>query len=165
MSARNPVAIIKDAVLSAYRRAYNIRHLRDTEQIVDYIYAEIDLVVSPKLLVAAVKAWIRDMVNDRLEQTDFFSKQPDLFRDLDFALAFHDKDGRSYQRALGDIDLSEALVLQQRKKANIDTAIRQHERFNTAFSFVRPLMETNPGWLWRDAVDYLESHGGFPVLK
>jgi hypothetical protein len=110
------------------------------------------------------KQWIRDLITSRLEQTDFFTEQLDLFRDLDYQFAFRKKGGKVEQRTLGDLNLAEILVLEQRKAANYTAAGRELMRFRTAVSYVRPLLEAHSDWCWRDAVAYLESHGGLPLL-
>ena len=62
MSARNPLAIIKGTIYDALNRAYYLRKMRDTGEIVAYIDTEIAGTISPSLLVEARKAWIRDLI-------------------------------------------------------------------------------------------------------
>jgi hypothetical protein len=163
MSARNPLAIIKGTIYGALDRAYHLRKMRDTGEIVEYIDKEIAEVISPSLLVEARKAWIRDLITSRFEQTECLTEQVDLFRDLDFQFAFRKK-RKTYQRALGDVSLEEGIALEQRKMANLEAARREKARFDRHWAVIRPLLETNVGWLWRDAVAFLEQCGGLPEL-
>lgn len=163
MSARNPLTIIKGTIWSALNRAYYFRKLRNTSEIVDAIDKEVVELISPSLLVEMRRAWIRDMITSRLEQTDFFKEQPDLFRDLDYQFAF--KKGReTYQCALGDLTLTEVEALERRKLMNIETAVRERDRFSAAVIVIKPLLEANPNWRWRNAVKYLAEHGGLPPV-
>jgi hypothetical protein len=163
MSARNPLAIIKGTVYGALNRAYYIRKMRDTGEIVEFIDKEIAEVISPSLLVEARKAWIRDLITSRFEQTECLTEQVDLFRDLDFQFAFR-KRRKTYQRALGDVSLEEGIALERRKIVNLEAAQKEKDRFDRHWAVIRPLLEANPGWLWRDAVGFLEQSGGLPEL-
>jgi hypothetical protein len=163
MSARNPLTIIKGTIYGALNRAYHVRNMRDTGEIVDYIDKEIADVVSPGLLVEARKAWIRDLITSRFEQTECLTEQVDLFRDLEFQFAFRKK-RKAYQRVLGDLTLEEGIALERRKIANLEAAQREKARFDRHWAVIRPLLEANPGWLWRDAVAFLERSGGLPEL-
>jgi hypothetical protein len=163
MSVRNPLAIIKGRIYDALNRAYHVRKMRDTGEIVEFIDQEIAEAISPGLLVEARKAWIRDLITSRFEQTECLTEQVDLFRDLDFQFAFRKK-RKTYQRELGDVNLEEGIALEQRKIANLEAAQREKARFDRHWAVIRPLLEANPGWLWRDAVAFLERSGGLPEL-
>jgi hypothetical protein len=163
MSARNPLAIIKGTIYGALNRAYYLRELRDTGEIVEYIDKEIAEVISPSLLVEARRAWIRDLITSRFEQTECLTEQVDLFRDLDFQFAFRKK-RKAYQRVLGDVNLEEGIALERRKIVNLEAAQREKARFDRHWAVIRPLLEANPDWLWRDAVAFLERSGGLPEL-
>jgi hypothetical protein len=110
------------------------------------------------------KAWIRDLITSRFEQTECLTEQVDLFRDLDFQFAFR-KRRKTYQRALGDVNLEEGFALERREIVNLEAAQREKARFDRHWAIIRPLLETNPGWLWRDAVAFLEQSGGLPELE
>ena len=163
MSARNPLAIIKGTVYGALNRAYYLHKMRDTGDIVEYIDTEIAEAISPSLLAEARKAWIRDLITSRFEQTECLTEQVDLFRDLDFQFAFRKK-RETYQRTLGDLNLEEGIALERRKIANLEAAQREKARFDRHWAVIRPLLEANPGWLWRDAVAFLARSGGLPEL-
>jgi len=53
-------------------------------------------------------------------------------------------------------------TLRERKVANIAKAAAALDEFDRVFGFIEPLMKAHPEWLWRDAVAYLETHGGLP---
>lgn len=163
MSARNPLAIIKGTIYSALNRAYHLRKMRDTGEIVAYIDKEIAEAISPGLLAEARRAWIRDLITSRFEQTECLTEQVDLFRDLDFQFAFRKK-RKAYQRVLGDVNLEEGITIERRKIANLEAAQREKARFDRHWAVIRPLLEANPDWLWRDAVAFLERSGGLPEL-
>jgi hypothetical protein len=163
MSARNPLAIIKGTIYSALNRAYHLRKMRDTGEIVAYIDKEIAEAISPSLLAEARRAWIRDLITSRFEQTECLTEQVDLFRDLDFQFAFRKK-RKTYQRVLGDVNLEEGITIERRKIANLEAAQREKARFDRHWAVIRPLLEANPDWLWRDAVAFLERSGGLPEL-
>lgn len=163
MSARNPLAIIKTTIYDALSRAYHVRKMRDTGEIVAYIDTEVAQMISPSLLVEARKAWIRDLITSRFERTECLTERVDLFRDLDFQFAFRKK-RKSYQRTLGDVNLEEGIALERRKIVNLEAAQREKVRFDRHWAVIRPLLEANPGWVWRDAVGFLARNGGLPEL-
>jgi hypothetical protein len=107
---------------------------------------------------------IRDLLNNRFEQLDLFGdepKQPDLFYDLDYQYTFREN-GKPVQCVLGDVDYRRGLTLLKRKEANLTAAHHARDDFVRVWSLVGPLLQANEGWVWRDAVNYLEEHGGIP---
>jgi hypothetical protein len=66
---------------------------------------------------------------------------------------------------LGDLGLGEIAAITKQKEDNIRTVAAEHARWRRACDVIVPLLEKNPGWLWRDACDYLRDHGGFPDLS
>lgn len=163
MSIRNPLTAIKNSINSALARAYYVKKLRDTDQTVDFIYKEITDLLHPNMFALMVKALIRDMITSRAEQTNFFSDQPDLFHDLDYQYAFRRND-KSVQCALGDFTLVEVLAVEQRKESHVVAANRELQRFRDHAAYIKPLLQANSDWRWRDAVAHLEKNGGLPTI-
>jgi hypothetical protein len=162
MSARNPFHIIRDAIISAANRAYYIKKLRNTEDLVDYVDKDIVTLLSPRLFDELRRWSIRDIVTNRFEKLLNEGEQLNLFRDLDFQITFGRGDA-SYQKTLGDLDYAHGLKTRERKQSNIDRANRALADFDRVWAFIGPLLQANPEWFWRDAVAHLESHGGIPA--
>jgi len=78
MSARNPLSIIKSRIYASRSKAYHVLGIRDMSATVDFIYSEIMTVLSPSFTVEALKAWIRDLITSKIEQTDY--EQLDLWK-------------------------------------------------------------------------------------
>jgi hypothetical protein len=128
MSVRNPLTIIKNQIRTASNRAYHVKGMRDTDEIVAYVDEDVQKAIDPKLFKAMRLAWIRDLIISRAEQTEFFTERLDLFRDLDFQFAFRKKAGW-YQCALGDVGLEQIEILQKRKTSNIAAAVSGKKDF------------------------------------
>lgn len=162
MSARNPFHIIRDAIISAGNKAYYVKRIRDTEQLVESVDKDITAILSPGLF-DQLRLWsIRDILTNRFEKLLDDGEQLDLFRDLDFQITFGRGD-KSYQKTLGDLDYEHGLKARYRKASNIDRANRALADFDRVWAFVGPLLKANPEWLWRDAVSHLEANGGIPA--
>jgi len=162
MSARNPFHIIRNAIISAANKAYYVKKITNTEQMVDAVDRDIKGLLSPKLFDEARRHQIRDMITSRFERLLDDGEQLDLFHDLDFQLTFG-RGEESYQKTLGDLDYEHGLKARHRKVANIEAANRALADFDRAWRYIGPLLKANPDWLWRDAVTHLETTGGIPT--
>jgi len=69
MSAKNPLTTLKSRIYALRTTAYRIKHLTEMGQTVDYIHDELVHTISPKLITDAIKAWIRDLITSKIEQT------------------------------------------------------------------------------------------------
>lgn len=78
MSARNPLTLMKDKVYAARSKAYHVKKITNMDETVDFIYAEITALLSPRYIVDTIKAWIRDLITSKIEQTDY--EQLDLWK-------------------------------------------------------------------------------------
>ena len=167
MTSLNPLRFLKKRIQSAFTRAYHVKKLRDSDAILEEIYRqeiEGDGKISPQVIKQALKGLIRDLLTNRLEQLNAFDaeeKQPDLFRDFDYQFTFRE-DGKPVQCVLGDIDYRRGLALLKRKEADLIAAHHSRDDYVRVWSLVGPLLKANAGWLWRDAVNHLEEHGGIP---
>jgi hypothetical protein len=162
MSARNPMIVVRDAIISAGNKAYYVMKVRDTEQLVNIVDKAIGEMLSPNLF-AELRRWsIRDILTNRFEKLLEDGEQLNLFRDLDFQITFG-RGEKSYQKTLGDLDYEHGLKARHRKESNIDRANRALADFDRVWAFVGPLLRANPEWKWRDAVAHLEANGGIPA--
>jgi len=161
MSGRNPLHIIRDAIISAGNKGYYVKNIRNTDTLVDFVDKEIQTLLSPKLFDDVRRHGIHDILTSRFEKLLDDGEQLDLFRDLDFQITFGRGD-KSYQKTLGDLDYEHALKARQRKESNIERARVSLADFDRAWTIIGPLLKANPGWLWRNAVDHLEKTGGIP---
>lgn len=162
MSARNPFHIIRDAIISAANKAYYVKKIRGTDELVDSVDRDIIALLSPNLFIELRRWSIRDIVTNRFEKLLDDGEQLDLFRDLDFQITFGRGD-KSYQKTLGDLDYEHGLKTRHRKESNIDRANRALADFDRVWTFIGPLLKSNPTWVWRDAVAHLEATGGIPA--
>ena len=208
MSAKNPLTILKSTIFAARTRAYHVLRITDMAATVDYIASEVDVMISPTLIREAIKAWIRDMITSKIEQTE--SAQLDLWKgDFYFpikrfvdkwALDYTDVDGQKQTEffdsntqaqvrasavadlnatnvkvllrkikqtkeiALVDLELDDLAQIEERKEQNIQSAIKERDRFRRYADIVRPILIDHPGWTWGQAVAWLESRGPLPDL-
>jgi hypothetical protein len=167
VTSLNPLRVIRSRIVASFTRAYHVKKLRDTDAICGYVYRDViesEGKVSPVLVKQALLTLIRDILTNRLEQMSAFDEpevHPDLFRDLDYQFTFREH-GKPVQCVLGDVNYDRGLALLKRKESNITAAIHARDDFVRVWSLIGPLLRENRGWMWRDAVRYLESHGGIP---
>jgi hypothetical protein len=79
-----------------------------------------------------------------------------------FLVAYSSDNTLQLERA--ELTLEDGDQITKQKKANIQSAIRAFKEWDWEWgNVVRPLIVANPGWKYRDAYEYLLSHGGVPV--
>jgi|SRR5580765_3376027 len=157
--SRNPLHVYRDIVIGAANRAYHIKKIRNTLEMAIYVRHEVGVVLSPKLREQMEIERIINIIGSRFERLLDEGATLDLFRDLDFQISFG-RGEETYQRELGDLDYEHALMFRRRKDSHLQKMVQSLKDFDRVWTFIGPLLKSNPGWLWRDAVAHLEANGG-----
>jgi hypothetical protein len=66
-----------------------------------------------------------------------------------------------YQIALGDLDLESIAELKAQYRQNVEV-LMENAAFFAACELVEPVLESHPGWKWRDAAKWLIDNGRIP---
>jgi hypothetical protein len=164
MSARNPLTIIRKQILALHRTAYHIKKLRVRKEEAEYIYKELKETLSPKLLDQAWLYTIEQFIASKLEQTDFGAENLNLWVDYDDIYFATKVEGNAGQIVLGDVDETSMPAIIRARESNVEAATKALAQLRIAWKRVQPLLAANPGWKWRDAVKWMEGHGGVPEL-
>ncbi|UGY13780.1 hypothetical protein HAP48_0035190 [Bradyrhizobium septentrionale] len=155
-------------VRDAARRARNIKKLTDPHAIAGYCFDE------AKGYGLITAAWTHEAeLQSILRLVTFRKKPPHLSEDAHQLRLFIDHedivfdirhDDAVVQKALADCGLSDIAQIERQKGDNIAAAEAERDLFARASSYIKPLLESHPGWVWRDAVSHLSTHGGLPSL-
>jgi hypothetical protein len=163
MSARSPLVIHRDRVRAGQSRAYHVKKIRGKREVALDIYDGMGPeYFTPLLIKEIVLASIEQLMTNRIEQMED-GGQPDLFSDLDFMFSIR-VGKKSALCELGDLGLEEIEQVTRQKKSNITAATNELDRWLRHCGVIRPLLESNPGWKWKDACAHLAASGGFPVI-
>lgn len=165
MSDRTLHGALTGAIRSAYRAVYR-KGTRDQDKIAEYIYDQTDYLRhanNKRVWLFYIKKML-GLPNSR-KRSAASETQVDLFEDMDQPLALLHDNGQHTFCDLGDFGLDEIAKHTRQVEANLAAVSKALDIWNAAVAVVRPVLEGNPDWRWRDAVDYLRDRGGLPVLE
>lgn len=170
---RSPKATLWAAVKAHLKQAINIKKLDDADEIAEWSLKQLiraDYFPQGNVNDHIVRiAWIKDVMKARgigkpsPEAEADGTRQLSLFNDLDVAYPVVDTEaGYTRMVMLGDFSSKEIALISEQKDVNIEAALAERVRWRKAVSVIKPLLDANPGWRWRDAVEYLRGRGALP---
>jgi hypothetical protein len=176
---------IVQAIKDFARHARNIRRLQNPSDINAHVIARlgsegyltkvgVNAIKKDPLIHKMAEHYVGALTVTRVPPSGKKEEQQlDLFVDLDqlFDVRHEVKanpDGTKVfkvkQKELGEFDLDDIACISHQKQENRERVLEEEGQWNRAKAIVVPLLQSHPGWVWKDAVEYLRKHGGIPVL-
>lgn len=164
--------VLSDEIRKAFKKIYRTGE-RDRDKQAEFVFKALHSLgfVSKENLTRVFLDYIKRMILllskphiRRDPEVDPEYYQLHLWEDLDQVLAVQRADGKTEGVELGDFGLAEVEARTQQIRVNREHVIAEERMWLRACEFIRPLLEANPDWCWRDAVDHMRETGGLPDL-
>jgi hypothetical protein len=179
MSDRRPANVLLSEIKSACRRATRHKGLSKSDDIAKSVYDDVKYLRSEETDERVWRFYIKQMARlnagtrrARADDDDYqlhFHYWDDLDTLLPIKRQAFDTDlNRTVSFTdlveLGNFDVREMDARSGQVKDNVKTAILADDTWERAVNVIKPLVQSHPGWKWKDAVEYLRGRDELPAL-